>query len=240
MQARFVVLGDTHFPFHDQIALSHALDIIKLLKPKYVVQVGDLYDLWSMSRFAKAQNQIGMTPAQELQEARQCAEQMWSIVQKYSKKSKCIQLAGNHDIRFKSALINGAPELFGTSLVDFEKPFKFKGVKTYFDHREEVVIDGITFMHFFYNNLSQHCRTNMMSSVGGHTHKGGTYFTRIKNVQPLFELNAGYLGRQDAEVFKFTKQKWTNWTKGIGIIWDYLGRLHPMFMQLDGIKRKRK
>lgn len=220
---RFVVLGDTHFPFHSKWALDAAFEIIKREKPDYVIQVGDLYDLYSLSKFPRNVNV--MTPKDEITLARGTAEEMWEYIQRISPKSQCIQLLGNHCERLQKRITEKLPEILG--IVLYRQLFQFENVKTYLDTRDEVVIEKIAFMHGYRTKLGDHCKYNMMNTVCGHTHRGGVFFTQVNNRQ-IWELNAGYLADPLEAAMSYTRQKWVQWTLGVGIIDDYGPRFVPL------------
>lgn len=90
-----IVIGDLHFPWVKQAALNRIYEAIKIQKPKYVVQIGDLYDQYNFSKYTK-DNDI-LSANKELAKARKMAEDMWKKIQLLSPKSKCYQLKGNHD-----------------------------------------------------------------------------------------------------------------------------------------------
>jgi len=221
---RFVILGDIHAPFHSKWALGRALDFIKETKPKNIIQIGDAYDFYSLSRFPRTQF---ITPIDEITEARVTLEEMWAYIRRVSPKSRCVQMIGNHEQRLQKKLMADLPELIG--IAKYEHLFQFKGVKTHLDAREMVIIDGVAFNHGFYstNSAGRIARENGINTVTGHTHTGGLKMVPTRN-HPLWELNAGYLGDPGSKVMTYTRSKWTDWTLGFGII-DELG---PRFVPL--------
>lgn len=229
MAPRFVILGDLHAPWHHKKAITWALEIIKAEKPDYVIQVGDAFDFFSLSRFPKASNQIRMTPGQELAEARQTLEELWAHIQRISKRSKCIQLLGNHEDRLNKRIIEAMPELVDTEIVQTRKFFQFKGVKTIDDVREEFVLHNICFMHGYRSKLGDHAKHNQMNTVCGHSHRGGTVFLKSRDSR-YWELNAGFLGDPAAKALSYTRQRWNGFTLGLGMI-DALG---PRFIPYGG------
>ncbi len=50
---RAVVYGDTHIPFESPSALAVVRKVITLAKPDVLINVGDLFDAWQISRFPK-------------------------------------------------------------------------------------------------------------------------------------------------------------------------------------------
>jgi len=223
---RVLAIGDTHYPFHCKKSLGKLYDHIQdeVHGPiDMIIQLGDLYDLWSFSRWPKAQNQIKMTPADELAEARECAERMWEILNEISPKSKKVQLKGNHDIRLATKLEANLPELM--DFISLDHLWKFPKVKTIQDVRQEFIYNGVCYIHGFRSKFGDHAKYNMMPTVCGHSHVGGV----ISVMGALWEANAGFLGDAKAKALSYTRQKWARWTRGYLII-DEFG---PRFINLE-------
>jgi hypothetical protein len=221
---RVVILGDTHFPWADQNALTLVYTMIEKLKPEYVVQIGDLFDLYAYSRWPKSQYQF--SPQEEVSLARQMAEKMWNTIHQIAD-VKCIQLLGNHCIRPHRAVISaGLGEL--EPYFNFNALYDFKDVKTIFDPREPLTMGSLTFIHGFLSGLGGHISHFGTHVIHGHTHRGGLIYKRHFG-KSLFELDVGYLGDTNAKCFTFTSSKVTNWTKGIGFIHE----LGPMWIPFE-------
>jgi hypothetical protein len=227
-----IILGDIHYPWHHKAALTHVLEVIKrdANQITHVIQVGDLYDFYSLSRFPRSHDLA--TPVDEITEAREMAIEMWAYIRKVAPKAKCVQLLGNHDARLKLRIVEKLPEILG--IVSFDHLWQFPGVKTYHDEREEVIINGVCYFHGFYTQISRHARENQMPTVHGHTHRGGVWFGAVQN-RPLWELDVGYLGNPASKVMSFTKQKWSNWTLGYGEIDERGPRFIPIRQNIRSV-----
>lgn len=53
---KILILGDTHFPWVSKRALEKVYEFAKEFKPSHIVQMGDLYDFLSHSKFPRSQN----------------------------------------------------------------------------------------------------------------------------------------------------------------------------------------
>jgi hypothetical protein len=210
---KMVIIGDCHFPFVHKPSLDKTIAFIKEFQPKYVIQIGDLYDMLSHGKFPRSLNVY--TPKDEMNEGRKMAAEMWSKIKEVAPKAECHQVLGNHDIRPMKRIIEAYPE--AELFMDFEKWFKFDGVTTHSDIRQELIINGICFIHGYRTKLGDHRDFNKMSTVVGHSHLGGVNF-RSYGSQILFELNAGYLGDPESKALSYTSQKIVNWTHGLGVI----------------------
>lgn len=215
---RFFIFGDIHFPFHEKVALAIAIDACIRMKPDYIIQVGDMRDWYSATKFPRKVNLF--TPKEEDSLATEQAKIFWAILCKFLPKAKKFQLLGNHCIRPMKRILEKAPE-FEEYLKDaVEERYTFRGVKTIFDPREELDLHGIRFMHGYMTKLGDHCSYNQMPCVVGHTHRGGVVFQPQRD-RIIFELNAGYLGDPSHPALSYTMQKkGSKWTHGFAIIDD--------------------
>lgn len=222
---KILILGDIHFPYHNKKALKEAMYAVKHEKPTHVVQIGDLYDQYSFSRFTRKNLTL---PEQELREARLHAEDMWESCNRSARK---YQLLGNHDIRLIKRAEERLPEaqdLIKRSMLEL---YRFKGVRTIEDDRDLFKIGDITFHHGYLSRLGDHMRYFGTSTVVGHSHVGGAVFEQ-RNGKTLFELNAGYLADETAEPLRYRPTKSSKWTLGFGLI-TYRGQTPcPQFIPL--------
>lgn len=216
-----MVIGDTHFPFASS-KISRLYDVARDLKPTHMIQVGDLYDMFSFSKYPRTQNI--MTPHQELEKGQRMAIKMWSTLLKTAPDAKCYQLLGNHDSRVMKRVIESVPE--AETLIDFSSLFRFEGVTTMKSDREELIIDDILFMHGFRGH-GDHMKHNNMTTVCGHSHHGGVIFARLGK-KIIFELNAGFLAEENSRALSYGQQKKiSRWTLGCGFIDEWGPRFIP-------------
>lgn len=222
---RTLAIGDVHLPFANRRAILNVLKLARRLKPTRILQLGDLFDLYSFSRFARSPNL--MTPAQEVRRGRQQAEELWAELRRASgSKVECFQLIGNHDERIAKRAAEAVPEL-ERFLSHVAHLWQFDGVTTQPSERHELILDGVVYMHG-HRRHGEHVRYNLMSTVVGHSHVGGVVFHRQRN-KTLFELNAGYLGSSSALPMSYGRQKqFSRWTTGVGLIGDDGPRFIPL------------
>lgn len=178
--------------------------------------MGDLFDLYSFGRWARSHNI--MTPKQEIIAGRKDAEWMWSELRAACPKAECIQLWGNHDDRPIRKAIDCYPEI--ESLIDIHHLWQFPGVRL--ESESELILDGVCYMHGFRTRLGDHARNNMMSTVCGHSHRGGVAYIPLGN-KVIWELNAGYLADRFKKPLQYTKERrFSQWTQGYGEV-DEMG-----------------
>lgn len=231
MVKKILCIGDTHMPWLSKKSFEKVLLIIDALKPDAIIQMGDLYDMYSFSRFAKSLDIY--TPKQEILEGRLQADNFWKLIRKKAPRATShYQLLGNHDSRPLDRIAEKYPEI--KSLVDVKHLWEFDGVKTVHDVREELVLKHITqgeivFMHGYRSKLGDHMKYNFnTNTVCGHSHRGGVYYEQMHDGRVVWELNCGYLGSEE-EIGNYRKQRFSKWTLGLGVI-DELG---PRFIPFN-------
>lgn len=228
--------GDIHFPFHHKVCLPIAMYYAIKGNYDYYVQVGDLYDWYSASKFSRSYNIF--TPKHEKQWSRYYAEIFWSLLNQHNPKAEKYQIRGNHDVRPERRVIDKAPE-FETDLEEsMQRHYTFDFVKTIHDGREELFVDDICVVHGYLSGLTgKHAEFNLKNIVCGHTHRGGTIFIRNNGHDGgcIFEANAGYLADPYSPGLTYTMQKRaTRWTWGFLVV-DQCGPrfvpVHPSFAE---------
>lgn len=219
MARKVVAVPDLHFPWHHQDCLTFIYDIIKQEKPDVIVQLGDLYDFFSFTKFARTHDVC--TPKEEIDEGRTAAQIFWNHIKKIAPNADCFQLRGNHDVRIAKRVLDAIPEI--TSLIEpsIEELFKFKGVKTVQDWTDELEIDGVIYTHGHYTKLGDHAKFYLKPVVHGHSHRGGVFFQKMHDYL-LWELDCGFCSDESQIPLRYTPTRTTHWTLGCGII-DGLG-----------------
>ena len=208
---------DLHLPFWDIKAVKKMLFNIHKHKPTHIIQLGDLYDFYSFTRFDRTFNL--MTPADEVKRGRELAEWFWAEVKKRAPDARCYQLMGNHDIRPYTKLMKVAPEM--EQFFDLSSCFIFDGVKTIVDDDLILTINGqrVLFAHGFYTRPGQHLNANRISTVFAHTHLPWCIGSHLLGAKALFELNCGFLGDHTALPFSYANQRRIQkWIKSYGLI----------------------
>lgn len=232
MRRRGFVLGDVHLPFHHKVILPLALWHACRGSFDYFIQVGDLHDRYSAAPFARSFNLF--TPRQEREWCRYYAEILWGVVNTHMPKTEKYQLLGNHCIRPKKQGLAKAPEFEDEIAEALERDFTFDGVKTILDPREELYLDDICYLHGYLMPMGAHALFNLKNFVGGHTHRGGTFFLPKDGheLPMIWELNAGYVADPFAKGLAYTMQKRaTRWTHGFGIVDDLGPRFIPLSVE---------
>jgi predicted phosphodiesterase len=225
---KIFIVGDLHMPYHNRRALRRIYEAIKNEKPTHIVQIGDLFDQYSFSRFSKKNI---TTSTKELRRARECSNRFWIECKKRSKSALCFQLFGNHDIRLTKRIAEKVPEAYELVKNKLNEIYTFKGVRTIYDDTAELKIHGITFMHGYRSRAGDHMRYNGSNTVVGHSHTGSTIYEQ-RNGKIIWELNAGYCADERSEPLKYRPQTTSKWTLGYGLITWKGGLPTPSFIPI--------
>lgn len=212
---KVLCIGDTHFPFTDMAKLDKIYALVKKHKPTFVVQVGDLYDMYSFSRFARSLDLT--TPKQEMAEGRKQAADMWANIRRIVPNAKCFQLRGNHEARIWKKIMDKAPEFESLLQRPIDELFNFPGVEALPDHRSELVINDIVFCHGWKSGIGDHAKWFGQSTVCGHLHKGGIVYFPMRN-KPFFEMNCGFIADIESLPMSYGETKTNSWVAGVGLI----------------------
>lgn len=211
-----LVIGDSHFPFCAPIQLARVANFARILKPKNIVQMGDLHDFYALSKFPRSRNCYN--PFEEVELAREMAGKFWAGVKKASPDSKCYQLLGNHDERPHKRILEACPD--SEVFFSYKSCFQFDGVETIWDIRDELELDGRLYFHFR-KNFGTNVPHFGKSCIFGHTHR--EQWKRFDFGRgSLFEFNIGLFGDPTYKELSYTPSKVTHWTLGgIALIDDF-------------------
>jgi len=213
-----LAVPDLHAPWTDINAVTSLYSAIERFKPSVLIQLGDLYDMYAHTRFARSHDLC--TPKEEMAEARKFAEGFWKQCQRIAgRKCRYIQILGNHDDRPSKRIADKYPEI--ASILGIDHLFKFPGVETILDSRTELQIDGNIYTHGHYTKHGQHAAYYGKSVIHGHTHRAAVIYIKLYD-RIIWELDAGHLAQDDSEPLSYTPTKTNKWTKGHGEI-DELG-----------------
>lgn len=204
-------------PYHDAKLLDGALRLIKDFAPAVIVQLGDLYDQFAFSKYARNNSATGLSPEQEHTLARLEAQNMWVRIRSENPKARLFQLSdANHDRRVVKRIEEKLPEHAFIAEDWLKRQMLFPGVRLV---PSELVVDGVMFMHGM-RKAGEHAKYNQMNTVTGHTHKARIeYMANING--PFWEMNTGWLGNKSAPVFAYRLQTRIDDThSGIGLIED--------------------
>lgn len=218
---RIACIGDIHFPWASERACHKLYERLEHFKPTHIVQMGDLYDFFSQSRFPRP---LTITPRDEAKTGREMAFHFWKRLVKEHKKAECFQILGNHDSRPYKRQIEFCPD--NEPFFEIGNMWQFDGVQTRLDTTDPLIFGNICFEHG-YKKFGDHVKENLMNTVRAHDHKGGVQYLNVRD-SVIWELGCGYLADPTATPLRYRPKKWHGWHHGLGEI-DFLG---PRFIGL--------
>lgn len=220
-----IAIGDTHFPWTVWRTLNAIIARAEATKPRNIVQLGDLYDMYSWSRWARTQNLY--TPRQEMKHGRRMAEAFWASLRKAAPRAKLWQIRGNHDIRPHRLVAEKSPELEDFVKQGADGLWLFDGVETILDPRETLELNGVVYTHGFRKH-GEHVLHTHKNTVCGHLHVGGVVYVR-HGLKTLWEANAGLCGNPNSIPLSYTQlRRYSKTTQG----WAEVDAHGPRFIHL--------
>ena len=156
------------------------------------------------------------------------AEEFWREAKKAAPNARCIQKCGNHDDRPKKRLAEQLPELLDWVKPGMDAIFKFDGVETQNDAREEFEHNGVLY-HHGHSTFGKHYLYNNKCTVNGHLHRGAVEYKQTAEGM-IWELNAGCGIDANAPVFTYHSQKRMH---GITLGLGYVDKYGPRFMPYE-------
>lgn len=223
--AVILTIPDTHFPFVDKKRLALTLAQISSIKPDFVIQIGDLLDLYAYSRFPNSMNVA--TPHREVRDGKWMAGKMWADIKRLAPKAQCFQSWGNHEERPMKQIMRNAPALEELLKEPLAKLMAFPGVTTLSGPMDELDINGIRFIHGWSCKPGFHMNYFARNVVHGHTHHGGVTYLRL-NGKTIWELDAGILADYDSLPMMYRSTLTCKWTPGFGLVDRYGPRFCPL------------
>lgn len=152
-----LVLPDSHaHPDYPNDRADWVGKLILDIKPDVVVNIGDMWDMPSMSSYDKGKKSFyGRSYRKDIDAGLEFDERLWAPIRKAKKKRPyAIFCEGNHEERMKRAL-SLSPELEGTiGFNDFELEKNYDEIVEYTGGTPGfTTIDGISYAHYFTSGL---------------------------------------------------------------------------------------
>ena len=193
-----VFLSDIHVPYHDHRALDSALDLIRVLRPHRVVQIGDLVDFHSISRWN--------TELERLENLQDELDEAVGVLRRIREAAPDAQFdlcMGNHDERLKRYVAEKGRALASLRSLDFGKLLDADavGLRIHNGHgfllrRNFLVKHGQLIRKGAGASAKAECLAADISGISGHTHRLATFRQSGYNARQWTEC--GTLSRLDA------------------------------------------
>lgn len=221
---RVLCIPDTHAPWVKESLTLKVYNTLANNKYDVVIQLGDLYDMYSFSKFARTHDIC--TPKEEVEQGFEWARNFWKNVHKLAPKARKIQIKGNHCDRLMKRTFERFPEAASILMRAEHSLFDFPNVETENDSRCPVEIEGVLYTHGHYTKLGDHARYFLKPVVHGHSHRGGTIFYKLGG-KIIWELDCGFMADENQVPLQYGPTKNTLWTPGYGEVDKFGPRFIP-------------
>ncbi len=227
------LLPDIHAPYHDEAALSIALNGLAHAGVSIVAQLGDLVDNHIVGGHGDIDPRHAKPYDVEIDSARRVRERIEALGC-----GRQIMLEGNHETRLMRYVLNKAPEIVGQlptirELLGFESPsweWHPYGTSAKIGHLNLThCIDGRA-------GPTEHmrARSDYESNVClGHTHRAGIHYAGNARGESRVGAMLGWLG--DKSAIKYVSQVKANryWQHGFGLAYlEPDGNIHLHFVPI--------
>lgn len=239
----------SHFEHHNRRA-NWIGKLIADVKPDIVVNLGDTWDMPSLSSFDKGtRSAMGRTYRADIDSGLDFNERLWDEVKKTKKKLPIRYfIEGNHEFRIKKA-INYQPELEGAiSFNDLELERYYDEIIEYNGRSSGIVeIDGINYSHFFISGVmgkpigGTHAAYSILQKMHGSCTAGDLHLLSYDvqtgaNGRRLHGLVAGCAMDYDAS---WAGEANRLWWKGVVVKRDvHEGQYNPQFVSMDSLRKE--
>ncbi|NJK31816.1 MAG: hypothetical protein HC927_05005 [Deltaproteobacteria bacterium] len=212
-----VVLGDIHTPVHDESAVTMALEVIKHVKPKYVVQIGDLGEFASISDHKRLRGQ-SRNFAEELYGAYDMAERIRQTAVDANPEAQCWLTEGNHDARVEKLVGTDLPEFVDLHELDLLHQLTRRGWSCVPWNVPLHVNDNLILIHEGAATLtSSNVKALGRSKIYGHTHRAGVVYAGQEFGTLHLGMMVGYLGDKHKMVVRGYKAL-PDYIHGVGLV----------------------
>lgn len=166
---RFIAIGDIHFPYQNDNAISYVFSFIQKFKPRLIFLLGDIIDCYSLSRFDKDPSRI-----LSLQKEFDLANSFIRKLKEICPYTRIVYIEGNHERRFQKYLNNHpeisslrsltVPTMLGldTLGIDYVKEYHFGDI---------VLTHGEVVRKYSGQSARAELERNDYSGISGHTHR---------------------------------------------------------------------
>jgi len=231
-----VILPDIQYPYHDKLAMSKIVRVIKDIQPDSVLQIGDGIDFPTVSRWAK---DTALEYAPTLQLHIDGFKGLLSEVREAAPDAAITWLEGNHDLRLKEFIRSYAPALGTLRALEVENLFGLPelgveyakgplhvGTNTYAVHGHESGGYSASATAWDLKFIKRYGSDK--SFVFGHTHQPFLLtraFGYDGKVSPRFTMNVGSV--MDPVQATYVKDGAVNWVMSFALLRDDGKRVYP-------------
>jgi len=212
---KILVLPDIHAPKHHEPSFNAALKFAKDFKPDYCIQLGDLCDFNSLSRFDVVRESDLVPLSDEIEAANLCLDRIEKAV---GGKCKRVITEGNHDQRPEKYRLNswdkGVQKLWGKRLENADVLYNTKKRGWgYLPYGQIFKLGHAHFTHGWFTNKYHTWKTVtrwFKTIFYGHTHTWQVHSVVGLDQQPVSAVSLGTLSRFDLDYLKGVPPDWVH------------------------------
>jgi predicted phosphodiesterase len=218
-----IIIPDMHVPYHDEKSFNLVLKYIKDKKPNIVIQQGDMYDCYGVSRFDKDPKRIDT-----LQEEIDLGKELWKRIKQASPKASLYMVGGNHEQRIPKMLMRHSPGMYSLKALHPERLFELDELgikyippeKTFYLNKNLVVTHGANddgcrmSQHAGYSAKATSDKWGDISGIMGHTHRLGSNTRALASGKQVTWVENGCLCNLNPDYVKNP-----NWQQGFSTIY---------------------
>jgi predicted MPP superfamily phosphohydrolase len=213
---KYLIIPDTHCPYHDKKAWNLMIKVAKDLKPDGIIIQGDFADFYSVSSHSKSPDRVNNLKW-EVKEVKKLLKQLDSL----GAKDK-IFISGNHEDRLRRYLEDKAPELFG--IVDIPELLELKQNKwKYVSYKGDIKVGKLNATHDVNssgrNAVFDAINTYQGNTITGHSHRICMIVEGNAQGQAHVGASFGWLGDFKAVDYMHRVKVARSWNHGFGIMY---------------------
>jgi hypothetical protein len=248
MSKTIVVIPDSHaHPDYSNRRYDYLGHFISDVKPDYVVDIGDWFDMPSLCSYDKGKSSFeGRRYWKDIETGIEAQDRMLSVIRRQKRKLPSFhRTLGNHEARITRAISQDAAVLEGTIGLEDLQSAEYKWEE--YPFLQPVRIEGVSFCHYFTTGVKnmpiggEHQAYTLLmkehaSCVMGHTHTLD-YAVRRAGERFIHGLVVGCFQDYDADYAGPANKKWnrgvvklTNVDNGnFDFSWISMERLHEAY-----------
>lgn len=254
MSKTYIIIPDAHaHPEHENTRADWLGKLIKEVKPDVVVNIGDTFDMPSLSSFDKGKASFhGNSYEKDIEAGVEFLDRVWHPVKKTKKKRpKSVYLIGNHDYPRLRKVLEYQPELggskYGIGTKDFQLDKYHHEVVDYNGGTPGIYqADGISFSHYMVSGLmgrpiggehqaSSLLNKNYNSCIVGHSH---TIDWSVKSSSSGKKIMGLVVGNYQDYINPWAGNVGNLWSSGVFILRNVEdGTFEPQWVSIESMKR---
>jgi UDP-2,3-diacylglucosamine pyrophosphatase LpxH len=210
----YLLIPDTHVPYHDKRAWKLMLASVKNLKLHGIIILGDFCDFYAVSSHSKNPNR-----ARDLEwEIDRVNEKLDDLAKLGAK--DLVYIGGNHEDRLLRYLQDRAPELYNIISIPSLLKLEQRGFK-YVPYKETYKKGKINYTHDVGSagrySVYRCLETYAESNVTGHTHRSAMIVEGDANGKYKISVQLGWLGDVEQVDYMHKAKARKDWSPGFGI-----------------------